>query len=347
MSTSRSRFVNILRAFTASLSGAIGRALAVSLLLASASMTATAQGSHDGGTPAESKGGTAAASTYAPDKLETVNLANGNLSLSLPLATIGGRGSASFAVTLSYNSKVWSSYHTQTPALTQDGHVVSPAIDHYYARYDYEGVPEPNRINLGGGWSISLGPAIKVRSVDIDPITPATSCPNAHAEDGCGFKYVLTKAWLTLPDGSEVELRDDLTDGSPALTTTDQNGYHLHIDRDRGRVWHSADGSFVTFVLDPGQQMVSDGTPSGWVFLSDGARLRIDGGNCSKIIDADGNYITIATANGITTYTDELKRETTVQFSNGVAAITAKGYGGAPDRTITVNTGVIGSKLLA
>lgn len=319
-------------------------ALAAVLLLAPAPVSA--QSSHDGGTPAESKGGTSSSSTYAPDKLETVNLANGNLSMSLPLITVGGRGSAPFAVTLSYNSKVWSSFHKQDPAIKQGNTIVTPALDHYYARYDDPGVPEPNRLNLGGGWFISLGPAIKVRSVDIDP-EPATICPNSHADDGCGFKYILTKAWLTLPDGSEVELRDNLTDGSPSLTPVDGNNYHTHIDRDRGRVWHSADGSFVTLVLDPGQVMVNEAAVSGWVFLADGSRLRIEGGNCKKIIDADGNYITIETANGSTTYTDELGRQTVLQFVGGVATVTAKGYLGAPDRAITVNTGVIGSNLRA
>ncbi len=39
---------------------------------------------------AESKGGQSSLSTYAPDKIETVNLANGNLNLHLPLArTLG------------------------------------------------------------------------------------------------------------------------------------------------------------------------------------------------------------------------------------------------------------------
>lgn len=347
MNTSRPRVVNSVRALTAAAAQAPARLLAACLLLACASLTAAAQGSHDGGTPAESKGGTAAASTYAPDKLETVNLANGNLSMSLPLATVGGRGSASFAVTLSYNSKVWSSFHKQDPAVKNlsDGSVLYPALDHYYARYDDPGIPEPNRIDLSGGWSISLGPAIKIRAVDIDQITPASLCPQTHADDVCGYKYILTKAWLTLPDGSEVELRDNLTDGSPALTPKDGTGYHQHIDRDRGRVWHSADGSFVTFVLDPNQQMVNEGTPSGWVFLADGTRLRMDAGVCTKIIDPDGNYITIATANGVTTYTDELGRQTTVQFSNGVATVTARGYMGAADRTMIVNTGVIGSNL--
>src|ERR1700755_3468902 len=127
--------------------------------------------------------------------------------------------------------------------------------------YDDLGIPELNRVELRGGWSISLGPALKVRSVDIDPVDP--TCAHVHSDDGCGFKYILTKIWLTLPDGSEVELRDNLTDGSPSLTPKDGDNYHLHTDRDRGRVWHSADGSFVTLVLDPNQSVAEPGTVSG------------------------------------------------------------------------------------
>jgi hypothetical protein len=70
-----------------------------------------AQSSLDKGTPAESKPGTSTPSTYAPDKLETVNLANGNLSMNVPLVNIGGRGSASLTIGLFYNSKAWSTEH--------------------------------------------------------------------------------------------------------------------------------------------------------------------------------------------------------------------------------------------
>jgi hypothetical protein len=69
---------------------------------------ADAQNSNDKGTPAESKPGQSTVSTYARDKVETVNLANGNFSLSIPLAMVGGRGSVAYTIALSYNSKVWS-----------------------------------------------------------------------------------------------------------------------------------------------------------------------------------------------------------------------------------------------
>lgn len=60
--------------------------------------SARAQNSNDRGTPADSKKGQSTQSTYARDKIETVNLANGNFSFSIPLATVGGRGSASFTL---------------------------------------------------------------------------------------------------------------------------------------------------------------------------------------------------------------------------------------------------------
>jgi hypothetical protein len=52
------------------------------------------------------------------DKIENVNLANGNFSLAIPLTTIGGRGTASFNVTLAYNRKVWSSQADREPIYT-------------------------------------------------------------------------------------------------------------------------------------------------------------------------------------------------------------------------------------
>jgi hypothetical protein len=88
----------------------VGVAVSAALLFA---FTVTAQtfSSNAGGRPAESKTGAAGVSTYARDKIETVNLVNGNFSMNVPLATIGGRGSAAFSINLSYNSKVWSVDH--------------------------------------------------------------------------------------------------------------------------------------------------------------------------------------------------------------------------------------------
>ncbi|MEW6209451.1 MAG: hypothetical protein AB1631_13860, partial [Acidobacteriota bacterium] len=80
---------------------------------ATVSLAQTQQGysAYDKGTPSESKSGLAGLSTYAHEKVETVNLANGNLSVNIPLVTIGGRGSVSYTLALSYNSKLWSGHN--------------------------------------------------------------------------------------------------------------------------------------------------------------------------------------------------------------------------------------------
>lgn len=311
-----------------------------------AALSVAAQSSSSMGTPAESKPGQSTASTYARDKIETVNLANGNFSLSIPLATIGGRGSAAYTVALSYNSKVWSTQLDQEMVATEGPPEYPPfgrPISHYSAMYD-EIKPEdlePGVAYLGGGWTIRVTPGIKAKTIGIDSV-PTDQC---HATtDGipdCGFVYALTKMWLTLPDGSQVELRDSLTEGAPTPTTVITDGYRQLTDRDRGRLWHSVDGSNVIFVRDVNDPPLTGATsffPSGWVFLPDGTRLRMDGGAGSKIIDRNGNFLTID-GNG---YTDQLGRQTLFQTVNGVLTLIAKGYGGTPDRSLSINTGAIG-----
>jgi hypothetical protein len=92
--------------------------LLVLAALLAPTVSVRAQNSGKNGTPAESKPGQSTISSYAMDKIENVNLANGNFSLAIPLTTIGGRGTASFNVTLAYNRKVWSSQADREPIYT-------------------------------------------------------------------------------------------------------------------------------------------------------------------------------------------------------------------------------------
>jgi RHS repeat-associated protein len=293
-----------------------------------------AQSSFDKGTPAESKGGTGSASTYAMDKIETVNLANGNLSISIPLVTIGGRGSAAYTLVLSYNSKVWSGEHT-TEFVQQgekDSGIPPETVEHYSAKYDEAVMERLNSLSLGGGWSILKGPWMKDRHVLIDPVQCSEDSPYRF-EIGC-YKYVLTREWLVLPDGSEVEMRDSLTEGAPYLLP---NPNFSQMDRNRGNVWHSVDGSNIT--------LVSDANGS-WILMPDGSRIRTSN-NQTKMYDREGNYITIdydAPSTGNVTYTDQLGRQVVLaSASGGGATITAKGYNGLSDRVMNVNMGVIGA----
>ncbi|HEY8185434.1 MAG TPA: RHS repeat-associated core domain-containing protein [Pyrinomonadaceae bacterium] len=300
----------------------------------------SAQNSNHMGIPAESKPGQSTPSSYTRDKIETVNLANGNFSLSIPLATVGGRGSVSYTIALSYNSKVWSAQRDREAVFLENGALGSP-LNHYSAMYEKEfNDYDPGVTKLGGGWTIRVAPGIKGKVFGIDPM-PVSGCHNLTDDiKDCGFRYALTKMWLSLPDGSQVELRDSLTQGAPALTTHIQDGYHLLIDRERGRVWRSTDGSNVIFIRDANDPIWPDlenFTPSGWVYLADGSRMRMDLGMGSKLIDRNGNFITLGP-----TYTDQLGRQTLVQVLGSTVSVTVKGYLGTPDRSVTVNTGAIG-----
>src|SRR5882724_9482678 len=95
-----------------------------------ASTSALAQDAYDRGTPAENKPGQSTTSTYERDKIETVNLANRNLSLNIPLVTLGGRGGAGYTLALTYNSKVWSPRNDQDPG-NPDPQFGYPPFDHW------------------------------------------------------------------------------------------------------------------------------------------------------------------------------------------------------------------------
>jgi hypothetical protein len=322
-------------------------AAALCLLLSNAGGPALAQNSSSRGVPAESRQGQSGASTYARDKIETVNLANGNFTMSIPLATVGGRGSAAFRIALTYNSKVWTSQADGDPVELRGGAQGSTYV-HYSAMYEEDfNEQEPGVMKLGGGWTILYAPAVKGLTFGIDPVT--TGCTQVNESGArCGYKYALSKLWLSLPDGSQVELRDGKTEGAPSLITDIRNGYHHLIDRERGRVWHSFDGSNVTFVADTGEPVrygISGEkfAPSGWVFIADGTRLRMIDGVCAKIIDADGNFITI----GPDGYTDSLGRKTVLGAEGGLLTVTVKGDALTPDRITTVELGQVGLNLRA
>ena len=307
-----------------------------------------AQSSSNQGTPAESRTGQSSVSTYARDKIETVNLANGNLSLSIPLATIGGRGPASYTVALSYNSKVWTAQHNQENAGTEGTPEFPPngiPRDLYTAVFDKPEEFEPGLAKLGGGWTIRLAPGIKALTFGIEPSTSTTCSVSSEEPPKCGYNFVLTKMWLSLPDGSQVELRDKATQGTPAIAPL-SNGFRQLIDRDRGRVWQSIDGSNVTFVRDAGYPIGQVGGlhfPSGWVFLPDGSRIRLADGAGEKIIDRNGNFLSV----GFGGFVDQLGRQTTISFSENTVSITVRGYLGSADRVMTIQLGAIGDNLRA
>jgi len=341
---------------------AIGVAATASNVLGQSSSMPQTSSSYDIGTPAESRTGLSGLSTYAPDKLETVNLANGNMVFHVPLATVGGRGAALYTLALNYNSKLWSGVTAVTPpAFSGD-----TAHQHFGTQFDDGIFSRPNLLPFGSGWSIQMAPGLMIRKINIDPIQ--------NNPGKFGYKYVLTKLWLDLPDGSEVELRDALTQGAPALTPPAPdpaaNLQQPPIDMNRGQVWVSTDGSAITYITDAPNGIVNStqcdqctlpnpALANGTAFLPDGTRLIMTVGplggppRCTKIIDRNGNALDIqyGTQLGDVTYTDSLGRQVLMQSNFNAqgaltsATVTVVGYGPTPSRTITVNAGQIGQLL--
>ncbi len=223
----------------------------------------------DGSTPMGLKPGSPAGS-YALSGFDNINPYNGNLGFRLPLLGQGGRGGAGHTIMLPIETK-W-----QVETYTVQGDDWSET--HYY--------PEP------GWWEIAhpgYGPGVMhVRY-------------GAHLTRNCntdGIKrawWTLTRLTFTAPDGTEFELRDQVSGGAkytvPICATSGFN---------RGRVFVTADGTSATFISDADivDLYISDGSGgetnqyvSGYLMLRDGTRYRIDGGYVTWIRDRNGNKL--------------------------------------------------------
>src|SRR4029078_3658520 len=116
------------------------------------------------------------------------------------------------------------------------------------------------------------------------------------------FEQTLTRLTFTTADGTEFELRDQLTNGAPGDVASVPCGDSGPASgTSRGTVFISADGSGATFISDA---VIYDYRrlalhlsnrlfyPSVYLFLKDGTRYRIDSGVVSWIPDRNGNKVT-------------------------------------------------------
>jgi RHS repeat-associated protein len=137
--------------------------------------------------------------SYASDT-GSVNLANGNLSLNIPLVTLPGRNGLNFTLALQYNSKVWS------PS--------SRVIDANNISYQWKS--ESHKWDVGDlGWRLSL-PEAQLGADDVDQ-TGSDLGPDGST--------------VTLSDGSKHYVNGrapaiDAQDGS-GITGNNDSGHHL------------------------------------------------------------------------------------------------------------------------
>jgi RHS repeat-associated protein len=248
----------------------------------------------------------APAGSYALSKLETINAYNGNLSFRLPLFEIGGRGSAGYVLSLPIETH-WRTFHK-----SNDFQMIELPISNWwsYKRHGYGAGQLQGRVGT-----------------DTDQPCP----PMFHTT------RLLTRLTFSAPDGTEYELRDQLTGGQPQSYFC--GGIIPYPSR--GTVFVTADGTSATFISDT--TIRDDGSgmdPTGYLSLRDGTRYRIVGGDVMWMRDRNGNQIKFAYSAFEMTVTDSLNRQVHVTYADIPSRlydeITYNGYGGA-QRTIRVN----------
>ena len=252
-----------------------------------------------------------AVGSYQLSGFDNINYFNGNLSVNLPLATVGGRGEASFSPTLSLGNTGW---HVEV-LREQQGSCNPP-----YIQCNYQNIFTPVFGN-GNALKAGLGPGGMrvIQTGRYDTVDCSAGLP-PH------FSETLTTITFVMPGDVTVELRDEAYDGKPLSV----GSCHTGDGPSRGTVFKAHDGSGITFVSDTAildYLAASDNlTPSGNVYFKNGVRYRIDNGGVSRITDRNGNWINFTyNASGYIA-TDSLGRETTVteQSYPNVTTITTK-----------------------
>ena len=287
----------------------------LSMDLAKASTSST-----DGQTPLALQPG-APAGSYALSGFDNVNLFNGSLNFRLLLAAMSGRGGAGDALMLPIERK-WRVSDVAIPQL--DG-----SFRHVY-------IPVPNWWET---MALNYSPGVlQGRQAGYDTL----DCPDGTTI----FPLTLTRLTFTAPDGTEYELRDQLTGGQPH---TNSCGSTVS----RGTVFITADGTAATFISDTTiyDQVLSPDAgglicPSGYLMLRDGTRYRIDNGLASWLRDRNGNKMSF-TYDGdqrVVSIKDSLNRVISVSYGGSADQITFNGFGGAT-RTIQVNYASMSSAL--
>ncbi len=266
---------------------------------------------------------------YPVTGIDTVNLYNGHVSLNLPLGRIGARGSVGYEPAISISRTfLLRPYQYWSPA-GSSGVWYPPKFKVISERYN-DGF---NYSNFQPG----LLPAVIIgrRTRDANPSVSGTITPYCNA---------LTKLYLRMA-GGEIELRDVGTNGEPH--NDDQGQFN------RGREWHTVDGSGMLFVSDtdikdetcgdrdfPAMNGINVLFPTGDLMLQDGTHYRFVQGYPIWMRDRNGNTIAFSGASGAPEVTDSILRKYQLSY----AGVTYKDHSGT-NQTVEVIASSLSSAL--
>lgn len=215
--------------------------------------------------------GTALNRNYLVSDIENINLQNGNLQLSIPLAALPpiAGGKLTWTVSAQYNSKIWDVLRYQ-----------EDAADLQWAPYVVD-LPAAN-----GGWSIGGQYTIQFRNSN-DDFSRAWYSENSGLpqwELNLLNNYQWWKIVLVMPDGAEHELRP--IDGGAYYGTQDfLRGYFNVLPSGTAKRYYSVDGSFLFASIK--------GSLDWTVYQPDGTLIIQTPDGVQRIQDPNGNKIKI------------------------------------------------------
>jgi RHS repeat-associated protein len=219
--------------------------------------------------------------SYSISDLENISLTNGNVNLSIPLASLPpvAGGKLSWDLRAIYNSKLWDVWGTEfAPQLPVEGYTANAVQQ-----------------STIGGWQVGGIYSISMHHVSEDYAGIIPTDPN-DPESTFLVQYVW-KMVLTTPDGATHELRPMGYSSYPGSRDW-ARGYYKDTPRSENATmrYYSFDGSFLYARVDP---YPVEGFPTSWdAYLPDGTRISRNAAvqpAVEKITDTNGNQIRIYT----------------------------------------------------
>lgn len=235
--------------------------------------------------------------SFSVGQFDTVNATTGALMLNFPLASLpAGRGSATSAVALTYNSKLYRMHSQSVPDQLHD-----------LTNYDRTVID----VDPKGGWRLNYG----TYGIESETRWPG-SRPDCGSSGGSldGQLVYQHKLKIVFPDGSTHEMipyghSDTLNDRYFKVTMEGMlescTGLPTYTTRP---VYYSRDGSFL--------RLETTSSTSWTLYFADGSKVV----NGNQIYDRNGNYVS-----GLT---DQFARSITLGTSGEYQTITSQGVGG-------------------
>jgi hypothetical protein len=238
--------------------------------------------------------------SYSVSDIENISLTNGNVQLTIPLASLPpiAGGKLKFTLNAVYNSKLWNITRHES------------RLGQFYGCPSWV-IDTPQLSDLGG-WRIPVGYQIVFRNAHDDfdyemPAQPPTPDCETDVQEQARLQSQYYRVILITPDGAEHELRPTDNYATYGGTRSYLVNYYKDVPNTVGSPmrYYSFDGSFLYAVINPSSYATS------WtVYLNDGTRIVQSSNGTQRITDTNGNSIKIfSDANGTHIQDEHTTRE--------------------------------------